>query len=683
MKGASLTMLKKLASLTLALCMLFALASTASALSLDPSGYELDVSEYAPVQSENASCIGGNFSLFTYDDFADLSGGQYKAYRDAINWWLSCGVTNGGETWDYFGVDSPFLRNELAFFLYRFYNITNDDGLWLYDDFSHNPLSGETNWKFTDSVYACRWAGVMNGTDNNRFDPLGSVDTELILDCVYNVLSWSPESLPEDVKAEIEAQTGKSYTETTTSVNDSFPAELKAKVGTVDTDKVLASLDTLEGHEVSDYAKEAVAFFVDTGLFTAPEGFDPQLHLGKMDAIALLYSLCAGTGARTGDKWALFGSTTVVNDYTEDAKISGESFELIGNDASDEIAGTSLIVAHDGAKVEISDSSITTDNVTEGSGYQLAYRWGDSMAVVAYGEGTFLHFKGCTFDWRDTVERQHGGLFPTCGATILVEDCEVSQQSSGMCYNGTLIYKDCDLTTVGTYTGRSHSSDFFSGITVYDGCTMNKDGLPAPEGDASGEMTPGAFNDEAASLFIIDCPYFGDGFGCMTGVATAYVENTTLDATAFQFTNNTSELTDVTSFVIYNSDVSFDEGICTLVKEARVDGRFIDCGEVHLGEGMENGYDITIEGAEFGTYSSLRLRLDGTTFSRALKVYVAPGCELIIECAPGTELPEVIQDTTETKDVKSYVMQKSMPGTGYFGAPNTGSVVIRTVDWNK
>lgn len=676
-------LLKKMASLALAAFMLFALSSAAGAVTLEPSGYEMNLSEYAPVQSKEASCIGGNFSLFTYDDFADLAGGQYESYRDAVNWWLSCGVTNGGETWDYFGVDSPFLRNELAFFLYRFYNITNDDGLWLYDDFSHNPLSGETNWKFTDAVYACRWSGVLGGTDNNRFDPLGSVDTELILTSLYRVLSWSPEMLPDDVKAEIEAQTGKSYTETTTYVCENFPAELKAKVGTVDTDKVIASLDTLEGHDVSDWAREAVAFFVSAGLYEAPEGFDPQLHLGKLDAIELLYTICQGTGARTGDKWALFGSATVINDYAKDAEISGEDFELIGESEDNEIAGTTLIAAHDGAQVTISDSTITTDHVTEGSGYQLAYRWGDSMAVVAYGEGTRLHFENCTFNWLDTVERQHGGLFPTCGATIIVEDSEVSRQSSGMCYNGTLIYKDCDLTTEGTRTGRSHSSDFFSGVTVYDGCTMNKNGMPEASADGSGEMAPTAFNDEAASLYIVNCPYYGDGFGCMTGVATAYVENSTLDATPFSFTNNTSELTDVTSFVVYDSDVRFGTGICTLVKEARVDGRFIDCGEIELGDTLPSGYDITIEGAEFGTYSSLRLRLDGTTFSRALKVYVAPGCELIVEAAPGTELPEIIQDTTQTRDVRSYVMQQSMPGTGYFDSPNTGSVVVRTVDWNN
>ncbi len=654
-------LLKKTASVFLSVCLLLAVAPAAFALTLEPSGYELEVSDYAPGQSTETGAIGGNYSLFTFDDFFDLSGGQYEAYRDAVNWWLSCGVTNGGETWDRFGVEQDFARYDLAFFLYRFYNISNDDGLWLYDDFSHNPLAGDTNWKFTDAVYACRWSGVLGAYEGNSFAPLRTADAATVLDSLFKVLTWSPEILDDETKAEIEAQTGNPYTETTTSVNAVFPAELVAAAAE---------------------AKDPEDFFIGAGLVD-PE-IDLAAPLSKLDAIQLLYGICRGTGARTGDKFDLFGSTSVINDYAEDAHVSGETFELIGPGASDEIAGTSLIVAHDGADVLIEDSSITVDNVTEGLGYQLAYRWGDSMAVVAYGEGTKLTFVNCDFHWLDTVERQHGGFFPTCGATIVIDDCAIDHQSSGMCYNGTLIFKNCDLTTAGTQTGRMHSSDFFSGITIYDGSTMNKDGI------GEDDNTPTAFNDEAASLYIVNSPYFGNGFGTMTGVATAYAENSVLDATVTGFTNNTSQLTDVTSYTIYNCDVTYDAGICTLQKEAKVDARYIDCGEVKLGGGivsasgeMEDGvFDITIDGAEFGSYSSLRIRLDGTTFSRPLNVYVAPGCELIIEVQPGTPLPEVIQDTSAVKTVTSYVEKKAFPQAGY-ELPNLGSVIVREVDWNS
>ena len=75
-------------------------------------------------------------------------------------------------------------------------------------------------------------------------------------------------------------------------------------------------------------------------------------------------------------------------------------------------------------------------------------------------------------------------------------------------------------------------------------------------------------------------------------------------------------------------------------------------------------------------------RLDGTTFSRPLNVYVAPGCELIIEVQPRTELPEVIQDTSAVKTIASYVERKAFPEAGY-ELPNLGTVVVREVDWNS
>ena len=653
--------IKRILPLVLVLCMLLTIAPAAFALTLEPSGYELEVSDYAPQQSTETGAIGGNYNLFTFDDFVDLTGGQYEAYRDAVNWWLNCGVTNGGETWNMFGVMSPFHRWELAFFLYRFYNITNDDGLWLYDDFSHNPLSGDTLWKFTDSVYACRWSGVLGAYEGNNFNPQGIVDANTILDSLFKVLTWSPEILDEETRAMIEEFTGKPYTETSTYVCAVFPEELVA---------------------AAQEAQDPTGFFMAEGL--VPEDIDLLAPLSKLDAIQLLYGICKGTGTRTADKFATQGSATVVNDFSVNTEISGETFELIG-EPDNEIAGTTLIAAHDGAQVTISDSTITSDNVVEGSGYQLAYRWGEAMSVISYGEGTVLTFKNCDFNWLDTVERQQGGFFPTCGGTIIVDNCNVSRQSSGCCYNGTLIYKDCDnLTTAGTQTGRSHSSDFFSGITIFDNCVMNKDGV-GPD-----DATPTAFNDEAATLFIVNCPYYGDGFGTMTGVATAYVENSVLDATPTGFTNNTSQYTDVTSYTVYNSEVTYSQGIATVQKEAKVDARYIDCGVINLGEGMtasssEPGdvkYDITIEGAEFGIYSSMRIRLDNTTFSRPLKVFVAPGCELIIEVQPGTELPEVIQNTSESRTIRSYVEKVAFPEASY-NVFNQGTVVVREVDWNS
>jgi hypothetical protein len=682
--------LKRLVSLAMAACMMASLATVASAktITLKPSGYQLEVSDYATEQSANSSASGGNYNLFRYDDFTDLAGGHYDKLKDAVNWWLSCGVTNGGESWTYFGAESNFYRYDLAFFLYRFYGITNDDGLWPYADFPHNPLSGTHFYKFTDAVLACRWAGIMNGIGNDCFDPYGSLTTEELLTVLYRVVNWSPEILPQATRDKI-AEFGQSdYHKTTTQINANFPASVTAKIGKVDVEGTLKNLNYFPDGSVSEWAKEAVAFFIATGLYTPPANFNPQDELNKIEVINILYQVCKGTGAPQTDKFGLFGSTTVMNDYTKDTTVKGGSF-TIGN-PDEPVKGTSLIAVRNGAKVTMEGVSITSNGVEAGSGYQLAYRWGDSPTVIAYGKGSVLTLKDATLDFAQTVERNHGGLMPTAGGTIIVDNATFkSHLSSISTYNGTLVYKNTKgMTTKGSQTGRTHSSDFFSGVTVYENCELNK-GMT----DDNGKPLSGiAFNDEAASLYILNCPYYGAGFGNLTGVATAYVENSTLYATPTNCTNNTSMLSDVTSYRMVNSTVTYPAGIATVVKEGRLAADYINCGEIKLEGDLGDfslsdyseydGYDIVVLNSEFGSHSTMRLRLDGTTFSRPLNVYVAKGCDLIVEVAPGTKLPTINQDTSKTMDILSYVDQKN-PDIGYKAVPNCGTVTIQQLDWNK
>ena len=66
---------RRLLSLTMAVGLAGAVATSASAASvtLQPSGYTLEVGEHAPTQSANAYHRGGNTGLFTFDDFTDLA----------------------------------------------------------------------------------------------------------------------------------------------------------------------------------------------------------------------------------------------------------------------------------------------------------------------------------------------------------------------------------------------------------------------------------------------------------------------------------------------------------------------------------------------------------------------------------------------------------------------------------
>ena len=681
---------RRVLALVLTLCLTLSLIATASAktLTLKPSGYQIETSDYAPGQSANSSASGGNYDLFRYDDFTDLAGGHYDDLEDAVNWWLTCGVTNGGESWTYFGAESPFYRYDLAYFLYRFYGITNDDGLWPYSDFPHNPLSGTHFYKFTDAVLACRWAGIMNGIGNDSFDPYGLLTTEQLLATLYRVVTWSPEILPQEVRDKIAEFGQPDYTKTTTQINAHFPESVTSMVGKVDVEGTLSQLNYFPGYAVSSWAREAVAFFVATGLYTPPANFNPQDELNKIEVIDILYQVCAGTGGPQTDKFDLFGSSEVLHDFDEDATLTGGEYTI--GDPENPVKGTSLIAVHNGAQVTLEGATIHSNGVEAGSPYQLAYRWGDSPTVIAYGEGSVLTLKDCVLDFEQTVERNHGGLMPTAGGTIIVDNATFhSHLSSISTYNGTLIYKNTTgMTTQGSETGRTHSSDFFSGVTVYQNCELNK-GVT----DENGNPLSGiAFNDEAASLYILDCPYYGAGFGNMTGVATAYVENSTLYATPTNCTNNTSMLSDVTSYRIVDSNVTYPAGIATVVKEGRLAADYINCGTIMLEGDLGDytlsdysdydGYDIVVINNEFGGHSTMRIRLDGTTFSRPLNVYVAKGCDLIVEVAPGTPLPTIHQDTSETMDLLSYVDQQN-PEIGYQDVPNTGTVTIQQLDWNK
>jgi hypothetical protein len=109
MKGVYLV--KKLLTGTLALSMatVLALSLCVPAFATDISlndGTTLSLSDNALKQSAESPSIGGGMGLFNYSDFTDLA--AYPEAKAAVNWWLSCGVTNGGETWDTFGATSHF-----------------------------------------------------------------------------------------------------------------------------------------------------------------------------------------------------------------------------------------------------------------------------------------------------------------------------------------------------------------------------------------------------------------------------------------------------------------------------------------------------------------------------------------------------------------------------------------------
>ena len=83
--------------------------------------------------NENPGTLGGGVTIYgsqgimSFSDFTDVAG--YESYRDAINWYLSSGVTNGGQTFTTFGPGDILEKWEPVHAIYRFYCIMNESGV--------------------------------------------------------------------------------------------------------------------------------------------------------------------------------------------------------------------------------------------------------------------------------------------------------------------------------------------------------------------------------------------------------------------------------------------------------------------------------------------------------------------------------------------------------------------------
>lgn len=646
--------LRRLLSLTMAVGLAGAVATSASAASvtLQPSGYTLEVGEHAPTQIANAYHRGGNTGLFTFDDFTDLA--AYPEAKDAVNWWLSSGVTNGGKTFTTFGADDPFYRYDLAFFLYRYYSIVNDDGMWFYDDVPINQMGSTIGMKFNDAVTNVRWSGIMNGVGAlsaeesatgqagvNCFDPYGYVTTETLLTTLFRLINYQ-----DGTTANPEFPTSE-----TMQVNANFDYTLEA-LSAEEANQVLA------GVTVSEWAKPYVGAMVKAGLYTPAEGDDLTGDMKKVDVIQVLYDICAGTGGRHQMTETLLQETDETKVFDKDTTLTGENW-FIGGET--EPASLNGVIVRDGAKVTLNNSEITYGKISAANPYPLAYRWGHCAHILAYGEDTYLTIQDSTLNYTDESSFAHQsvmGLEVEAGATAHLINCKTDNNTSGLlCYDGTLIYEDCTLLA----SDRVTSSDFFSGIVVYDNTTVNQ----------GTDTVAGGFMDEAATTYVLGSDYFGAGTGNQTGISTFYGYDSTLVMSPTSCTNNTSMLSDVTSITLEDCDVTYTGAIANVVREGKLVLKYIDCGEIQLGELGEDEYDISITGTEFGSFAAVRLYVDGSTFNRPLKVYVANGCEL--EIIYTGEAPAVDQDTSATKTVQCYANTEILPEVE---TTNTGVVTL-------
>ena len=269
--------------IVLSLCL--AIGASAQTINLRGSGYELEFSDYASPQSAESATVGGNYFLFDYDSFTDLADGRYADYEDAVNWWLTCGVTNGGTSWTTFGPDDPFYRYDLAFFLYRFYSISNDDGQWFYDDVPLNQMGAEVGYKFADATHAIRWSGLMDDY-GDIFDPYGILTLETLLNTIYNVYMYEDGDLGEGAPIDDPSAT-------TMKVNINKDGNFKA-VPADEADDIVAGILP---EDTAEQTKIAVASLIANGIY-APEGeLKLDDDLSRIEVIGILYDTVKGTNA--------------------------------------------------------------------------------------------------------------------------------------------------------------------------------------------------------------------------------------------------------------------------------------------------------------------------------------------------------------------------------------------------
>ena len=105
--------------------------------------------------------------LSAYDGvtvFSDISPNDY--YARAVQWASERGIASGSG--GQFNPKASITRQEMCIFISRYLGLQPGEGSAQFDD--HASIS---SWA-RDAVYACRDAGIINGTGSNRFDPQGT-----------------------------------------------------------------------------------------------------------------------------------------------------------------------------------------------------------------------------------------------------------------------------------------------------------------------------------------------------------------------------------------------------------------------------------------------------------------------------------------------------------------------------
>ena len=682
---------------------------TDAALTL-ADGTSLELSRYAPnmaqgdytatvdaVNAAGAVYIGGNRMIRTAADYG-IEGDDAAA----VDWFLSSGVTNAGDTLTEFG--EKMYGFEYAVALYRLFQIVCDQVTFAKDYVDATDFSGAmfSNDPYSDSVSATLQVGVWNGIytkmtdvkdsgatgDYPGFYLLTNIDADTTMlgtgaqvtgkfarVGLYNALqsAWTMKNDDGLAAAAQLAQAAADYDGATVEAPADYTNEAK----------VAAVAQVLEGAD--DKGEAAVAAMDEP--------------MGKLDCIRLLYTVSGFVKSRTAPDaaWAEqvgsatsdiaqffgpeYGDTVVmsgavadvpasliseknaallVDDVNGTLEICDNTVSLAGNadDAANVIVGaTDPNTARDGAEAASEGDGL----VYNASARNAFYRYGIGSAMAVWGKDS--HVKLSSTDGRLVVDGEAtgsaypagtmaGAVYCGFGASVNVANAVAyssEQHLSNILYNGSYHYTD----SAAFGTGRVFSSDFWGGYQVFEDCV------------ASGDCV----TDEPTTLIVKNSVY-GKSLGG-NGFASLYFENSKVTGGCAEFQNTTSLVTDVAAMTVVNSSVECSgDAFASSTKGERAIITLVD-SQIDMTAGTQlarvDGYDsvnaITLASVDPADVDAYQARFNGqltfklygentiATSDGTLGATVAEGATLTIfgsvvdESGAAVEIPGAVMET--------------------------------------
>jgi hypothetical protein len=488
-------------------------------------GTDIALSSYAP-ENDSPVILAGNQNLMSVDEFADLADVS-DADRAAAAWWLSCGVTNGGNNLTTFG--DTLHGFELATFYYRYFQILNNDSAILPEDFvtpADVYLSMGDNDQFADpDMYTLKssvWDGLytVQGEDGYLYNIDGvtelgnftAVGEEMLLVSIYNVFV-SPYSNLSDKGIET-------------------AAALAAAAGDdPDNAAKAAAVESVFGFDYTDILADAAT-----------------QKLAVIRVLSLLDGMTASIpGTITSTQVDENGNAIYVED-TFDGLTAAHAANVITQDTVFE--NTDELITDDWTSLFIQSGHVQLINATvnaTGASSNTSYPMGLGALVSAQGADTFVEATS-TNGWPVLIGAgsggtMAGGFYNGYGATVKVTNGLVvspSQHPSNTVYNGTLHYIDSGVFG----GGRQYSSDFWGGNIVFEDSV-------SVGGGVTDESTTVVYKNSYTNMVSVGRS--GTGTIEVNGFGTMYFENAWIDNAGVRFQNNTSLMTDTASLILVNS----------------------------------------------------------------------------------------------------------------------------------